>query len=223
VPRPTAPPSLLTLAGAAAHLCQVDGIDVWDIALDVPPPGADRLLDAGERARAARFAFERDRGRFVAGRAALRAVLAGYLGADPAALAFTLGPHGKPALLGGPTFSFSNSQGRALCAVGRGREVGVDLEALRPVPDAAGIARSVLTAEEQAAWQAAGGGDRAFLRLWTRKEAALKALGLGLAALDGALPPAPSPALHDLEVGGGYLAALAVLPEGELPPPLRLR
>lgn len=208
---PGAPRQPPALDGTAALLCQVAGVDVWDVALDAPHPGAERLLDAAERARAARFVFERDRRRFVAGRAALRAVLGGYLGRDPAALAFALGPHGKPALPGGPPFSFSNSHGRALCAVGLDREVGVDLEAVREVPDAEGIARSVFTAEERAAWRSAGGGSAAFLRLWTHKEAALKALGLGLGALDGGPPPAQPLEVLDLAVGAGHVAALALL------------
>jgi 4'-phosphopantetheinyl transferase len=138
-------------------------------------------------------------------------VLAGYAGTAPAALAFTLGPHGKPALAGGPRFSFSHSGERALCAVGGDREVGVDLEVLREVSDAEGIVRGTFTAAEEAAWRAAGGGGgAAFLRLWTRKEAALKALGVGLGGLDAPTLPAPWPEVHDLAVDAEHVAALAV-------------
>jgi 4'-phosphopantetheinyl transferase len=204
------PRRLPAIPGAATYLATVAGVELWDVALDEPLPHAAQLLDAGERARAARFVFDRDRARFVAGRAALRAVLAGYLGADPAGLAFVLGPHGKPAVPSGPPFSFANSHGRALCAVGLDREVGVDVEQLRDVPDADGIARSVFTAEERAAWRAAGCGSGAFLRLWTRKEAALKALGIGLGGLDG---PGSSRGveLHDLALDADHVAALAVV------------
>jgi 4'-phosphopantetheinyl transferase len=200
------------IPGAAEYLCTVESVDVWLVALDRTLPGAAGLLDVAELGRAARFAFERDRGRFVAGRAALRAILAGYVGAAPGALAFSAGSRGKPALPGGLPFSFSHSLDRALCAVGVDREIGVDLEALREVPDAEGIVRSSFTPEEQAAWRAAGGGGgAAFLRLWTRKEAALKALGVGLAGLDAPALAARPTELHDLSLDAGYAAALAIV------------
>jgi 4'-phosphopantetheinyl transferase len=208
LPRPRAP----LLEGAASFLSTVAGIDVWRIDLDRTVAAAAELLDAAERARAARFVFERDRARFATGRAALRAILAAYLGAEPAALAFTIGPHGKPALPDGPPFSFSNSQGCGLCAVGQERPVGVDVERLREVPDAAGVARSAFTPEERAAWQAAGaGGGAAFLRVWTRKEAALKALGLGLSALDRGDGPLRGVEVLDVPLDADHVAALAIV------------
>ena len=75
---------------------------------------------------------------------------------------------------------------KEICAEGRLTsiedltEVGVDLEVVREVPEADGIAASTFTAEERAAWAAAGGGAAGFLRVWTRKEALLKALGVGV-------------------------------------------
>jgi 4'-phosphopantetheinyl transferase len=205
-PRPSALDGIATYLGAPA------GVDLWSVGLDAPAHAGGVVLDAAERARAARFAFERDRRRFVAGRAALRAVLAAYVDTPAGALAFTVGPHGKPALPGGPPFSFSNSQGCGLCAVGVDREVGVDVERLREVPDAASIARSVFTPEERQAWQdAGGGGGAAFLRVWTRKEAALKAMGVGLGALDHGGAPTAALLVLDLDLDAYHAAALAVL------------
>jgi 4'-phosphopantetheinyl transferase len=208
---PPAPPRL-ELDGAV-FVRSLAGADLWRIALDRPAPGAAALLSEDERARAARYAFERDRARFVAGRAALRTLLAAYAGRPAQALTFALGAHGKPSLPGGPPFSFSNSQGAALCAVGGGRELGVDLERLRDVPDAAAVARSAFTPAELAAWRAAGGDGRAaFLRIWTRKEAVLKALGLGLGA-DPAADAAARAAVEvfDVELDPDHAAALAAV------------
>src|SRR5579871_2690701 len=73
-------------------------VHVWQIALDTLPPGRERILSASECDRMARFHFERDRGRYAASHAALRQILARYAGGEPAALEFTAGPGGKPAL-----------------------------------------------------------------------------------------------------------------------------
>ncbi|MGC3998928.1 MAG: 4'-phosphopantetheinyl transferase superfamily protein [Anaeromyxobacter sp.] len=206
------PPSSSALAGAATLLRAVAGADVWRIDLDAEVEGAASLLDEAERVRAARFVFERDRRRFVTGRAALRTVLAACAGVSAAGLSFHHGPHGKPSLPGGPPFSFSHSQGCGLLAVGGGRELGVDVERIRTVPEAAEIARSVFDAAEQAAWAAAGGDAGAgFLRLWTRKEAALKAMGVGLGGLDGGIDPRRTVEVLDLELDADHVAALAWL------------
>jgi 4'-phosphopantetheinyl transferase len=213
LPRP-ASPRILALEGTAVHLRAVAGVDLWWIDLDSPVPAAATLLSDAEQARASRFAFERDRARFVVGRAALRAILSAHVGMPAEALAFRLGPHGKPSLPGGPPFSFSNSHGRGLCAVGGDRELGVDLERLRDVADAAGIARSVFTAEEREAWRMAGGdGAGAFLRVWTRKEAVLKALGVGLAGAEDRRDASDLRRIEvlDLYVDPGYAAALAIV------------
>ena len=188
----------------------VAGVELWRIDLDGLAPGADRLLSDAELARAARHTRPLDRDRFVAGRAALRLVLARYGSEAPAGLALQVTPQGKPFLPGGPPFSLSRSGGVALLGVGRDRELGVDLERVREIPEAAGIAARLFGERERAAWRAAGG-DRgeAFLRIWTRKEALLKALGLGLAGAQGA-PPPEAAELHDLDVAPGHLAALAV-------------
>ena len=78
-----------------------DSIHLWTIPLDGPAARQvqdARLLSADEAARAARFRFARDRRRFIAGRGALRRILAHYLAAAPEALCFAYGAAGKPAL-----------------------------------------------------------------------------------------------------------------------------
>ena len=147
------------------------------------------LLDAGERARAARFATTGLRTRFTAAHGQLRELLAGCTGRPPAALAFARGPHGKPALSagGGLEFSLSHAGGLALCALARGPRVGVDLEPL--VPGRAGadplaLAATCCAPEELVALRRLPAADlpAAFLGCWTRKEAFVKATGTGLLA-----------------------------------------
>jgi 4'-phosphopantetheinyl transferase len=185
-------------------------VDLWAVDLDALHPRHAALLSAEEQARAVRYARELDRDRFVSGRAALRLVLSEYVGDGPASLGLTAGARGKPALPGGPPFSLARSLGLGLLAVGKDRELGVDVERLREIPAAEGIAARLFTEGERAAWRAAGGDPSAsFLRIWTRKEAALKALGLGQAGAHG---PAPAGACEvvDVDLVEGHLAALAV-------------
>ncbi len=202
------------LEGYATRLpAAVAGVDLWRIDLDRPIPGALALLTAEERARASRFVFDRDRTRFVAGRAAKRVILAGYTGGAPEALLFELGPHGKPHLSAGPAFSYSSSGACGLLAAGGDRPLGVDVERIREVLDAAALARGVFTPEELAAWRTTGGdGCASFLRVWTRKEAILKALGLGLVGEEHATAELRAEVeVFDLDLDPDHAATLAVM------------
>lgn len=165
---------------------------LWRVDLDQPVAAASHAsLSAGELARAARFVFARDRQRYIAAHAALRQVLAQHLAdagyaapvGDP--LAFVAGRFGKPALAvaAGLHFNLSHSHGTGLVAVSQDSELGVDVEQLRPMTDAVAMAAAYFTPAEQSALVACDPGaarDRAFLTCWTRKEACLKALGIGL-------------------------------------------
>src|SRR4029077_13081267 len=94
---------------------------------------------------------------------------------------------GKPALSdesgsNGVKFNASHSDGRLLVAIARGREVGIDVERRRPVADWRGLAGRYFAAAEVAALDRLDEADReqAFFRCWTRKEAYIKAHGLGM-------------------------------------------
>jgi 4'-phosphopantetheinyl transferase len=188
----------------------VAGVELWTVDLDRLDRVHARLLGEEERARAAKYSRERDRDRFVAGRAAVRLVLSERVGAPPDSLAIVAGERGKPALPGGPPFSVARSEGLGLFAVGTDREVGVDVERLREISEPGGIAARLFSERERAAWRAAGGDpSRNFLRIWTRKEAVLKALGLGVAGAHGP-PPADACEVHDVDLVPGHLAALAI-------------
>jgi 4'-phosphopantetheinyl transferase len=200
----------MTLPGHIHRLEDVLGVAVYRVALDVPGiPEAP--LAPEEVARRARFAIERDARRFATARAALRVLLAAETGTAAEDLVLVAGASGKPALARGPRFSLSRSGPIALVAVDACREVGVDVEQVRPVPDAEAIARRAFLAEERAELAEDRGGDaaRAFLLAWTRKEAWLKALGVGLT-----LPGPPFDAARwtraPLDVGPGAVASLVV-------------
>jgi len=145
------------------------------------------LLSADEQARAERYYFERDRVRFIAGRAFLRIRLGAYLGVDPARIAFDYSPLGKPALkmtVEGRTllFNFSNSADRAVAVFHWQQPLGIDLEWLHPMPDEDGFARQFFCAAEIALLGSRKGmaKRKTFFELWTCKEALLKAMGDGL-------------------------------------------
>lgn len=173
-----------------------DQVHLWQLDLDhraAAAPDDSALLSADETERAGRFRFEGDRRRFVAGRAALRRILGGYLDSDPAQLQFTYGPAGKPALSGQPagatlSFNLSHSAERALLAVAAGRALGTDIERIRRSDDLAAVAGRFFARGEIAAL---GLLDHSlyiegFFACWTRKEALLKAFGAGLSLpLDG--------------------------------------
>jgi 4'-phosphopantetheinyl transferase len=167
------------------------GVRVWEFGIDLPGDETAELarhLCDEERARAARFTFPRERGRFAAGRGRLRVILGGLLGAEPRSIAFVYGPRGKPALAppwdaSGLAFSLSHSAGQALLAVSAGCAIGCDLEAERDVRYGQAVARRFFSEDENRALAAYVGPSwtAAFFRCWTRKEAFIKALGDGLA------------------------------------------
>jgi 4'-phosphopantetheinyl transferase len=185
VPASRPPPDWPARSGAAA--IERDQVHLWRLRLDQPARVVSDLratLSDDERGRAERAATALAGGQFVVARGALRTVLASYLGRDPRQLAFAYGPRGKPTLVGddGLRFNVAHSHGLALLAVARARDLGVDLERVRPLPAAEAIARRFFSPRERGALDALPPGRRldAFLSLWTRKEAYLKATGGGL-------------------------------------------
>jgi len=175
--------------GGARHELAGDEIHVWRAALDLPAETVARLgetLSADERERAARFRIERVRRRYVVARGLLRTVLGRYLGRPPEELRFEYGTNGKPALApgedGGLRFNVSHSDDLGVFAVARGREIGVDVERLRPVPRAEQIAERFFSLPERVAFRGVPAERKveAFFTCWTRKEAYIKARGEGL-------------------------------------------
>jgi 4'-phosphopantetheinyl transferase len=165
-------------------------VHVWCLALDLPESTIDSLraiLSSDEQERTARYLFDKHRRRFIACRGQVRQILAAYLGADPAEIRFRYGARGKPDL-SDPwrksqiQFNISDSHEMALCALARHRELGVDLEYLERPSDFDSLAAHFFAPREVGALRSLPEERRveAFFNCWTRKEAVLKAVGVGL-------------------------------------------
>jgi len=193
----------------------------------------ERELAGDERERARRFRFPRDRRTYVAAHWLVRRVLSRYINVAPDALQFAANPYGKPTLPAWQDlrFNLSHSDDLVIVAVMRSREVGVDVERIRPELATRGIARRFFAPAEVAALDRLEGTDfvHAFFACWTRKEAYVKAVGLGLSldlntfavsvapaeparllSADGGPCEVAQWGLHSLELSPRYAAALAV-------------
>ena len=199
--------------------------------LDLPlPPEAGEILSIAERERAARFRSEVHRRRFVAAHVGLRQVLGRCLGRDPADLEFDHSDRGRPSVRrtapAAFDFNLAHSGEVALIALS-GRTVGVDVEDVREIRDLLAIAGRFFSPREVATLTGLAGEARrrGFFTAWTRKEAVIKAVGAGLAALEQtevSLAPDTDPVvlaapggaeawqLFHLEPCPGYVGALAV-------------
>jgi 4'-phosphopantetheinyl transferase len=189
------------------------------------------FLAPDETDRGARFRFEHLQRSFILARGALRALLARYLKTAPGDLEFSYGAKGKPSLAApaGLQFNGSHSDGLALFAFAADCEIGVDIEAIRPMPDMEELAKRFFCAEESAELMSipAEERDRSFFLCWTRKEAYIKATGASLSAPLDAFrvtlrPEEPARfvhfsndraaalawTMHDLRPGPGYAGAL---------------
>lgn len=231
--RPPAAPSYIVPADFPPPPPRV--VRVWLASLDQPPLPAARLcnwLSAEEHARASRFVFPDDRARWQVGRGVLRLVLAQALGLEPAAIPLAQGINGRPTLdpvraVRGVAFNLSHSGDRLAIAIAQSPTLpllGVDIEQLRPVPEMVGVAERVFTPAERRVLMSAGGADRilVFHRLWTRKEACLKATSAGFTlpadsfGVDsGASVQRVRLPSHDCAPGGVELTVLALPVAGD--------
>ena len=227
-----------------------DSADIWLIPADQPPEiVADlaALLDEGERRRAAAMVKPDDRGQFTVAHGVVRDILGRYLGVPPAELAWARGAHGKPELSGrwtGVRANLSTCGQLAMLAVTRSRDVGVDLEAVRPEAVAlrmsdryfpAAEARFVAHGDAGSADEEQSGPAERFARLWCRKEACVKVHGARLAEGLGLPVRAAGPLVvrdpagtlpgaclvRDVSAPAGYRAAVAL--GGERPFTIRWR
>ncbi len=203
-------------------------VHVWAIDLNAPAAAPVQCLDEREIERARRFVHADDARRYQRAHVALRAIVGAYLGCEPARLAFAEQAQGKPCLIGPRTglhFNLSHSKDLALLALGAADELGVDVEAVRADLPGVDLAAAVLDAREleQLAERPDGAQAEPFVTCWTRKEACLKAVGLGLSleprSLHAGLEPTPMRMrvgmreleLVSLRVRCGYRAALAAV------------
>ncbi len=228
------PPPDLTLPDNQVHL--------WRASLELPTSCAQSLessLTPDERQRADRFHFDKDRRHFIVARGVLRDILSRYLATEPGQLRFRYSDYGKPALMLTPgqpelTFNLSHSYTLALYAIAHRRQIGIDLEYIRPLADIERIAGRFFSNRENDTFQALPQSQKleGFFNCWTRKEAYIKARGEGLSLplnrFDVSLRPGEPAALLEVRdepaemarwslqavrPGSNYAAALVV--EGE--------
>jgi 4'-phosphopantetheinyl transferase len=210
-------------------------IHVYRISLDLPDGDIQemaRILSPDENARANRFVFPSFRAHFIAGRAQLRLILCHYLQKKPADLVFDYNEFGKPFInqTGDIQFNISHSHELGLVAITKHKPVGVDIERIRTDIDYTQIARQFFASGEVEQLLALPEEQRieAFYTCWTRKEAFIKARGMGLSipldqfevSFTANSPPrlthsmtdlihARDWSLYELRPGTGYIAALA--------------
>ena len=225
------PPRLDVPPGSVVHLWLVP-LDLSSVELDL----LETTLSEIERERTVRFRFDTQRKRYIASHGWLRRILGGYLAIHPEALAYEHSARGKPSLacagrMSGLEFNMAHSEHLALIAVGRHLRIGVDLEWVRPLEDAAELVARFFSKRESAAFQELPDHLKpsAFFNLWTRKEAWLKATGEGIAHLLDQVEVSFEPgkpaqlltlpthystaekwSIYDIAVQPGFTAALAV-------------
>ncbi len=175
------PPEHLDVAPDEVHVWAVSLLPAEDLLKDF-----NNSLSSDEHARAERFKFPHLRRRFIASQGYLRHILGCYLQQPPHALEFQRTERGKPFLTipqaHNVRFNVSHSHEMAVYGIMQTHELGIDVEYLRPMPDAEQIATRFFSAPEQASLLALPAEQRvpAFFRCWTRKEAFIKAIGEGL-------------------------------------------
>jgi 4'-phosphopantetheinyl transferase len=212
---------------------------IWSALLDQPADIITKLaplLSYDEYRRAMRYHRPLDRDRFIVGRGILRKIVSAYIALRPGQLRFTYNEYGKPSVSDGQNdralnFNLSHSAELILYAVTRGRSIGIDIEYIREDFAALEIAEHFFSKDEVAALKSLPTDQRTigFFNCWSRKEAFIKAKGMGVSyPLDRftvSLAPGEPPALlkvdddkrevaewrmYELNLGAGYTAALIV-------------
>lgn len=189
------PIQMLAAPGCSAPIAMEDQtVHVWGFSLEGSRSFVGQCrswLSEDERRQADRFICQEDQRRYVLAHGGLRAVLGRYIGLDPSAVMFQLGPTGKPALLTGHApqfpvrFNLSHSHGRMLIAIAGERDIGVDLEQIQDRAEAAKLAKRFYAPDEYERVVARSGSEQTqwFFHYWVAKEAALKGQGIGLRSL----------------------------------------
>jgi 4'-phosphopantetheinyl transferase len=219
-------------------------VHVWHTSQEVADldlAGLRELLSPDEAERAARFRFDKHRAQFTLTRVSLRLLLGSYLQLPPREISLQYADHGKPSLAECPNhqqldFNLSHTEGMAVFAFTRRRRIGVDIENLRSDFRVDEIAERFFSPAERAGLSNIPLSQRheIFFRIWTQKEAYIKALGEGLShplhqfdvslgdAALMATRPDPSEAqrwhLQSLNIAPGFAAAVAVEIDGVNPP-----
>jgi 4'-phosphopantetheinyl transferase len=176
------PPMSLVVSDNEVHVWRVN-LETYEVYLQ----HLKASLSSDEQLRADKFYFQRDRNHYIAARGILRSILGRYLACRPSALRFVYSRFGKPALVGAESgqslfFNVSHSHELALMAFSRVGDIGVDVEYMRPGIEYTRLAQRFFSEYERRELLPLPPAQlhRAFYCCWTRKEAYIKARGLGL-------------------------------------------
>jgi 4'-phosphopantetheinyl transferase len=217
-------------------------VHLWERDLEATPTEVSalyELLSTEERERAQRFLVDRPRVAFVLTRGTLRTLLGHYLERDPRSIHFGYEAQGKPFLESEDNlfFNVSHTHGLALIGVVRGRRIGVDVERVNRETEVEKLAERFFSESERRELRQLRGEEvrAAFFRVWTRKEAYIKATGEGLGlpldqfdvsisagdrdALQATRPDAAEAeqwTISDVAIRSGYAAAVAVAAGGQI-------
>lgn len=182
VPTWTVPPTSLTLFNQQVH--------VWRASfhqLDALYESLEEVISVDEKAKARRYRFENNRREYITARGFLRFLLGSYAKQNPQDLKFLYNPFGKPSLYTSPqsqriTFNLSHAHGFVVYAFSINREVGIDIERIRPEAAHDGVAERFFSQEEVRTLRTlpSHAQPQGFFNCWTRKEAYIKARGEGL-------------------------------------------
>ena len=212
-------------------------MDVWQGGLSLSADTLARLasrLSEEETLKAQAFKLPALRDRYIAARGVLREALASYSAVDPATLKFGAGPYGKPALIDGALhFNISHTADSLLMAIANFPDIGIDIEAVKLRRNFASLAQRCFSEREYQGWYELPTESQAeaFYRLWTKKEAFVKAVGRGIAlgieqcefeldtggqllAIPDEYGPASAWLVHELDVGDAVNPALDLCRSG---------
>lgn len=165
-------------------------------------------LNPAEKQRASEFKLPQHQQAFARSRAYLRHTLAHYLDCPAADIEFAFSDKGKPYLPKSDCcFNLSHTDQAVAIIIGWQQQVGIDIEANDRRVDRELLSKRVFTEQEQAFIQQNTDPQRAFLRLWTRKEALVKAMGVGIAADLLSLDTLETP-VHDQQGQAWYIQSL---------------
>jgi 4'-phosphopantetheinyl transferase len=211
-----------------------DEVDIWRLSLtplDSMVSEFRARLSAEENARAEKFKFDKDRKRYILTHGLLRVILSLYADVAAEELTFTENRYGKPELVhpsgSNLTFNLSHSQERALIGIARGRQIGVDIEYVKNDFEWKEIVERFFSPREIQMINALAKNlqHRAFFTCWTRKEAYVKATGMGLSLPLKEFDVSPVPgattlllsspekmrwSMKEVDVADSYVATVAV-------------
>ncbi|MEQ8171002.1 MAG: 4'-phosphopantetheinyl transferase superfamily protein [Candidatus Eremiobacterota bacterium] len=212
-----------------------DEVHIWLASLDIDrisPECIEKILSEDEIKRAGKYYFEKDRNHFIACRYILRNILSLYLNIGAEKIKFSYNPYGKPSVPGGEiSFNLSNSYGLALYGITFDKEIGIDIEHIPEDFSWEEIVKQFFSKKEIIELYRIPGDMRkkAFFNGWTRKEAYIKAKGMGLSigldSFDVSLIPGKAAELLEVRgkkeeksrwllkeilISNNYVAALAV-------------